>query len=643
MNERKRLMEYINRGFDLNFAADIEPDGNPYFTSEYMRFGQGFITCLNVFQLPTKQMQDFWITPLTQNDNTVTVIDFGTKDKSETIRELRNAIKNTKSNFKSGGEEIAQHTVIENYRQQVEALDKVLTNDVIKTLDIRIFVYDDTYEKLMDRVQDIIDTLAGKNILVGINADEMPYNYKSMFMPISKQQYLPNRPIPNQLTSDNLAGGYFFNHIHLDDPNGEFIGRTSTNGAVNFDMWQRDDTRTNSNMIFLGTPGQGKSTLLKELTEGNFVRNNFIRNFDVVGEYQDLTRQMGGKIVSIDGSQGSINPLQIFPTVTERDGKTIYATGSFYNHVNKLRNMFHFIDSTLDDSTLNLLETLIKNFYVQQRMWVDDSKHHPEDIKLFLPNNQYPLMHDFLTYLHQAKEAAMGKGDSSENIDRISKLSLVAQNMVENYQDMFDTHTNINDFEHEQVVTFDLSKLKAMGEGVFNAQVYSMLSLTSSHAINNGRRELQKYENKQIDIREVRHYIINIDECQNIINPRFPFGVQYIAQLEEEMRKAFCGIALATPSIETILPSKSVNADANYEREVAKLFGNTQYRFFFQLDSSSLDRLAETMGKSMTRAELSSIPSLKRGHCVLNLAPRRNVPIEVIVSDVQQSRYHGGV
>lgn len=643
MNDRQRLMEFVNRGYDLNFAADIQPDGNPYFTSEYMRLGQGFVTCLNVFELPTKQMNDFWISPLTQNDNTVTVIDFGTKDKTETIRELRNAIKNTKSNFKSNGEEVAQHAVVENYRQQIEALDKVLANDVIKTLDIRIFVYDDTYEKLMDRVQNIINSLAGKNIIVGINADEMPYNYKSMFMPISKQEYLPNRPVPNKLTSDNLAGGYFFNHIDLADPNGEFIGVTSTSGAVNFDMWHRDNTRTNSNMIFLGTPGQGKSTLLKELTEGNFVRNNYIRNFDVVGEYQDLTRQMGGKIISIDGSQGSINPLQIFPTVTSNDGKTIDPVGSFYAHVNKLRNTFHFLDLTLDDSTLNLLQNLIKNFYVQQKMWVDDARHNMSEVKLFLPNNQYPLMHDFLTFLHQAKEAAMGKGDSSENIDRISRLSLVAQNMVENYQDMFDKHTNINDFENEQVVTFDLSKLKSMGEGVFNAQVYSMLSLTASHAVNNGRRELQRFENREIDIREVRHYLINIDECQNIITPQFPFGVKYVAQLEEEMRKAFCGIALATPSIETILPSKSVNADANYEREIAKLFGNTQYRFLFQLDSSSLDRLSEAMGKSMSRAELASIPSLEKEHCVLNLSSRRNIPFNVFVRPVQLKRFHGGV
>lgn len=642
MNDRKRLTDYINRGYDLNFASKIEPDGNPYFTSEYIRFGQGFVTCLNIFDLPKGEMNDFWISPITQHENTVTVVDFGTKNKAETLKELRSGIKETKSNIKPNGEDLSQEQTIEIYRQQRETLRKVLKDDVVKTLNIRIFVYALTYDELMDKVQDIISTLSGQNIKVGINADELPYDYKSMFLPISEQKHLPNAPIPFSLTSDNLAGGYFFNHIMLDDPHGEFIGHTSTSGAVNFDMWKRDSDRTSSNMIFLGKPGRGKSTLLKMLAEGNFVRNNFIRNFDVKGEYQDLTIQMGGTIISLDGSQGSINPLQIFPTVTSVDGKNVDIVGSFFAHVNKLRNMFHFMDLSLDDATLNLFETLVRNFYIQQGLWSDDARNNLEEVAIFLPNDEYPLMHDFQKFLGQMKRRFIQSNDSPENIERINKLNLVADTMVENYQDIFDRPTNIRNFEEEQVVTFDLSGLSNAGENVFNAQVYSMLALTSSHAVKNGRKQLSLYENNKVDERSIRHYVINIDECQNIINPRFPFGVRYIAQLEEEMRKAFCGIALATPSIETILPSQSINADSNYEREIAKLFGNTQYRFFFQLDDSSLDRIAKVMGNSMTRAELSSIPTLKKAQCLLNLGSRRNIPFNVYARPEQLNRYHGG-
>src|SRR5699024_6483997 len=61
-----------------------------------------------------------------------------------------------------------------------------------------------------------------------------------------------------------------------------------------------------------GKMGAGKSTALKKLLMDNEARGNYIRGFDVTGEFKTLVHTLGGQSISLDGSDGIINPLQIF-------------------------------------------------------------------------------------------------------------------------------------------------------------------------------------------------------------------------------------------------------------------------------------------------------------------------------------------
>ena len=61
------------------------------------------------------------------------------------------------------------------------------------------------------------------------------------------------------------------------------------------------------NALVIGEMGAGKSTLLKALEKDNTIRANFIRGFDATGEWTSLIEYNGGKIISLDGSQGILN------------------------------------------------------------------------------------------------------------------------------------------------------------------------------------------------------------------------------------------------------------------------------------------------------------------------------------------------
>lgn len=65
--------------------------------------------------------------------------------------------------------------------------------------------------------------------------------------------------------------------------------------------------------------GSGKSTGLKKLLLDNSLRQNFIRGFDVTGEFETLVKALNGKMIALDGSDGFINPLQIIKSAM--DGK----------------------------------------------------------------------------------------------------------------------------------------------------------------------------------------------------------------------------------------------------------------------------------------------------------------------------------
>ena len=64
-------------------------------------------------------------------------------------------------------------------------------------------------------------------------------------------------------------------------------------------------------------------------------KGHFVRIFDVVEEFTDTVKELGGKTISLDGSQGQINPLQVYKTAELEEV-------SFTQHLSKLTI---FIDS----------------------------------------------------------------------------------------------------------------------------------------------------------------------------------------------------------------------------------------------------------------------------------------------------------
>ncbi|EAC7705874.1 ATP-binding protein, partial [Listeria monocytogenes] len=111
--------------------------------------------------------------------------------------------------------------------------------------------------------------------------------------------------------------GYFLDHTFLNDKTGFPLATTATGGSFIWDIFTVNGKRTFFNAIVLGNMGMGKSTLLKLIEEDAYAKNYFIRGYDKVRDYEFLVKQQEGKYLTLDGTDGKLNPLDIYATATK--------------------------------------------------------------------------------------------------------------------------------------------------------------------------------------------------------------------------------------------------------------------------------------------------------------------------------------
>lgn len=639
---RKKERQRLEReGYDLDFVTATQPQANIQFRATYTRVGTGYMACLHVYRYPNKNLLDFWLNPLVNKKNVISVVSIGTEDKHKIEEQLKNSIDEQKSRVSGKERTAANMESINDFRDQTQLLDSITTkNEVIKRLYTRLFVYAGTLTQLEDRVDQIQREISEFN--AGVFVGEQREEYQAILTPASKQYLLPNDRQGTPISAYDLSGSYYFNHVFLDDPNGSYFGYSKTGGAILLDLFRRTNHRTRTFTFITGNAGMGKSTFLKKLNDDMFARGYFIRNFDVANEYLDQTRDQGGTILSLDGRTNRINPFEIFPTVTNEDGSQVDEINSFNQHVNKLKNMFAFMNTAATSDDLTMLENLIIDFYIQQGLWTKNPQAHPEKVHTIgLPPDQYPILSDFLVYLNQQQRVFQNENRTMTQRDTMTRIINTFQRMKTTESEMFDGTTSVPDFENKQVVTFDISGLKEHGNDIFNAQVFSILNLMSAHIISNGKKYRRLMKEGKISSEDIPRYYMNIDEGENLITPTFSFGVETLASLMEQMRKNFCGITIAAPTIKDLIPD-TVNADSPYLRAVRKMFGLMQYRGFFQLSDDDLPSLARALGNSTTQEELQTITKLEKKQLLFNINGDRNLVFTVQATQNELQRYNGG-
>ncbi|WP_221388001.1 VirB4 family type IV secretion system protein [Clostridium perfringens] len=616
----------------------IQPCGGIIFKDNYIKKGDGYEACINIYDYPS-EVNHFWLKGLIKElDDTVITVDVGTANINEVLKKVNKSMNEHNSRI----EDSRDYTTAINSNNEFGALsaltdDIVNNSEVMKQIVTRIFVWDRTLEGLENKEKNILEKLETLKYKGAIFINEQEYEWKSIKLPMSKQEKLPNGIIKQPIQALSLAGGYPFDFIELKDKTGMPLGTTRVGGSVIFDLFTKNSIRKSFNALILGVTGAGKSTLLKKLMNDNAILENTIRILDLTGEFGETIERLGGKVIKLDGSNGMINPFQIFATMIDTDTNEILEEQSYMFHINKLSMTYRFLAEGCSSEEIREFENLVNDFYID--FGIKRDKCTTYKVK------EYPIMEEFLNFIKEQLYNNVEKEELKTNLttkrqERIESIKLTIENAINNYSKLFNGYSTIEDMSSERILSFELRNLSQFDNRIFNAQMFSILTMLWNGALKQGIKQKKLFDSGAVTLDEATKYLLFIDEAHKYINSDNELAVDFFITFEREARKYFSGLVFATHSINDVVPESS---DKTILGKIKTLFELTQYKFIMQQDNNAKKALETIFEGQLNENEINNIPTFGQGDTTLIINGMNNITFHVEISEEEKILFEGGV
>lgn len=625
---------------DMNLLNEIKPAGGITFKDvKYITTGSGYEGCIHIYKFP-ENIDTYWMAKVCNINGTVALVDISTDNMSEVKKNLNKSMKEQVGR-RIGARDFAELYDADKRLDEMKRMyDEIKSyNEVIKLVHIRIFLADRSFEALEKKIKNIMDKLeTDSGFLTTIYLNESKSEYKSMTRSYKKQKEEMFFPKGQSLTATGIAHGDPFHFSSLDDETGEFLGTTPCGGNVLLDIFQKTSTRLYYNFLAIGEMGSGKSTLLKKQFKSNAIKGNYVRTFDISGEFTILTKTLGGKVIKLDGSEGILNPLEILKA---GDDENI----SFTRHISKVSTFYKFlVGGSVDAEEIAEFEDVLKQLYSSFGLWSDDRR----NIQCTgLPATSYPTFTDYLNFLTESmKEMQEGKYSHIEEQVIVNTLLLrdkirkVIKNIVDTYGSLFDGHTSIDNILDEQIVTFDISTLKELKNEVFDAMIINIISLCWDNCVTNGKLMLNMLREGKIKLWDVTRFLILIDESHRWLNAKKTHALDLVSVYLREARKYFGGIGLASQRAADYVPEGS---DSDAVNKLKNIFELTQYKFVFRQSSNAKKLLYQIFDGELTGTQIEKIPKLEIGQCILLISGDKNIEFKVHLTKDEDMLFSGGL
>lgn len=620
--------------FNAELISKLQPQGNLRLDDErYIKTGDGYCSCIMIYDYPA-EAYDFWLTRLMNIDGVYTVLDIGTEEKEDAEDEILASMTELDVRYSHANEDGTRMEAEQNYNLLKGMLKEIKTQgEVIKLLQCRLYVSGRTKDEVDQRVAAVIKDLEGDDFGAAVFLYETEFGYKALFQPYQAQIKERNKRVGNPLPALSLAGGYPWNYEQLDDPYGIAIGHSSTWGNIIFDQFRKTRTRLSFDAVIAGKKGSGKSTLLKLLTENNAILGNYIRLIDQTGEFTDLIQSLGGKIITLNGSDGIINYLEVFRT----DEDEII---SFSNHLSKLNTFYKFIAPTAGEDDRNEFEEYVRRLYEVKGLWLSSTT---ESQKITgLPSQVYPTFSDLLALIRSDLYEDIQTRRVNSNLSpskwrRLESIELTLSNIVHSYGKMFDGHTSISNLTSEQIISYNVQSISNFKPEIFNALLFNILALMQDDMIRIGVPSKQMYEDG-VPIYQIPKLILMIDEAHKFINTRNPLALDYVINIVRESRKYFTGLTLASQSIRDFAPQSN---DSEAVEKLKLLFELTQYKVIMQQEPNCLPVMRTVFEDQLTESQLKQVPKFGQGECFL-MTGEDSLHTYIQITEQEEKLFKGG-
>jgi len=639
------LEDYKKQGYDIEFLQRVQTLGGKEEFSKFIVTGTGVQAVLSVYSYPTTGLSAMWLKELVQQDHVIGFVGFEALEAKETQERIEKSLNEKGSRVSPNANPQDNRREFQEIHQATEFLDNIqLRSESPKAFCVKLFVWDDTEEQLMEKVKKIRDDAS--KFKMAIMLDEQGFEWESVFTAPNKLKELPNGRENKPISAWDLAGGYFFDHTKLEDPNGSYLGQTDTGGMVAFDPFHRDARRTGTFIWVSGNPNYGCGTFAMALTDNCFSNGHLIRHLNVDEKpfLKQYTKNNNGLLLDLSQGNHKINIFQVFPASTSSGDSGHDEIAAMDLHIQKLANIYEGMNREADSQALRTFKGLVADYYCQypsenNPLYFKNPKKHLQELKATkIKNEDYPVLSDFIVYARQIQARETDSLRKSQLRDVVDTF----EQMLHQKSVLFEGITTFGDMTDERLVTFDFSGLVNQPQ-YLNVMLFSVLSFISRDIKTNGMKQNQLLRNNpRMTLSDVDQLLINISDISRLLSPEFPSSSQLLLDMVSSMHQNYAGMIVQANDLESILKQDSQSSgSAQYYSAMKKLFNQTTYRAIGNTGPLDKQLLAHILKGQISEYELDSIGSFEEGQLYLSIAGRQGIMFKQDYTALDKAEYGG--
>jgi hypothetical protein len=588
---KKRIEEIsVNKAL-LNLITPIGLE----FTRCAIRIGENAARVYAIIKYAGKPTLE-WLSEITNLPGTVVSISFSPIEAGILIEALKSSIAASGRRKETTKDVLLKQRAVTAEKDAEDLLRRIdQDGEAVGLLSILIMplaVEDPDFKKICKRVESKVASLnckvrnLGGMQINGLKQVSPSYTLDPEVLDIAE------RVVP----LSTFIGGFPFASSGFSDGSGMYFARDKAGGLVIIDSWIRGGDRTNSNWVFTGVPGVGKSTVIKHILISEYMSGTKVIIIDPESEYRDLTRNLGGSHINAAGGRGGIiNPFQVRPVPRveddddDGDEETLYTDegqgmGDLAMYLKTLEIFFRLYLPSLGDMEIAVLKKSLIEVYSNFGItWETDARS--------LKNTDFPVASDIYAHLQQQAEAG---GDDSKLCKNLALLLYDMAHGADSF--LFCGHTSVD--TSAQCLCFDTLELQNMSENVKRAQYFNLLSL--------GWELMSRDRTERV--------LLVADEAYLMVDPQVPQSLVFLRNCSKRARKYEAALAVVFHSVVDVLAPE------------VKMYGQALldlpcYKILMGTDGKNLKETADLY--SLTEAEIELLEAKKRGHALFIAGNKR--------------------
>lgn len=581
-----------------NFLNLIQPSGID-FSERRTALGENVGAIYAISAYPPSA--DYgWMSPLCNLNGTSTTVEFHYTDSANLINAYNKQINNIKGEYGSLKNESERQIA----DMKVKDLKKLINRLSVKKepvgyVNIMLHIQAPDEKSLAEQIKNVSGTVATESCNLKLLTKRQGKALKAI-----APYGLPDKDAAaigsNNMPLSTFVGGFPMANPGLNDPEGYYLGKTTTGRMVIVNPWMRGGDRTNSNWFISGVPGVGKSTAAKDVLINEYALGARNIILDVNNEFIDLAmdENIKGDVLYCAGERAKsgiksvrINPLQArrIAVITEEECKSNRENPNDYIifddissdlaiHMQHLRVFFsaYFGKKEMTSGVRARLEECLIDTY--QRFGIT----YESDLSK-IPAEKWPIIPDLYDVVAEKCQQEDLSPYMLETYEKLRDLLYPAGKGADRLWNGPTTLESDSDF-----VVLVSSGLMETDEKVKNAQLYNILSWTNEIATED--------RNQRVNV--------IVDEGYVYVDPDLPDIMKYMRNMSKQFRKFEAAFIFITHAPADIL-------EPEVKRMGQAIIDNACYKLIMGCDGKNLEEVKELL--KLTDKEISILSQKKRG------------------------------